>query len=197
VRRLAARSGPWNGTLVHARPTILMLVVMSRSLLDDAFAHHVWATLRLIDTCLPLTPEQLETAVPGTYGSILHTMRHLVGGDSWYLFDITGDGARRIDEDQMDLSELRAAIEADGLAWSALLAQDLDPDAVLKEIDEDDGYQRDATIGIRLAQALHHGTDHRSQICTALTMLGAEPPGIDVWHFGLEAGSVVEVLPTS
>ena len=170
---------------------------MSKSLLEDAFAHHVWATMQLIDACLALSPEQLETAVPGTYGSILQTQRHLVGGDSWYLFDITGDRARRIDEEQMDLTELRAVMEADGTAWDELLAMDLDPDAVLREVDEDDGFERDATIGIRLAQALHHGTDHRSQICTALTALGVEPPGIDVWSFGLQNGRVVEVPPTS
>ena len=45
-------------------------------------------------------------------------------------------------------------------------------------------------MGIRLAQALHHGTDHRSQICTALTTLGVEPPEIDVWAFAAKrAGS--------
>jgi len=170
---------------------------MSRSLLADAFAHHVWATLRLIDTCLALSPEQLETRVPGTYGSILDTMRHLVGGDSWYLFDMTGDRARRIEEDQMDLPELRAAIEDDGTAWLRLLAQDPDPEAVLREVDENDGYERDAPVGIRLAQALHHGTDHRSQICTVLTTLGVEPPAIDVWDFGAQDGRVVEVPPTS
>jgi uncharacterized damage-inducible protein DinB len=167
---------------------------MSGSLLDDAFAHHVWASLRLIDTCLSLTPEQLDAAVPGTYGSILETMRHFVGGDSYYLSHLTGDP--EIDTDHMDLRELRAAIEADERTWIELLAKDLDPEAVVKDGDED-GYQRDATIGIRLAQAVHHGTDHRSQICTALTMLGVEPPGIDVWDFGIQAGRVVEVPPTS
>jgi len=167
---------------------------MSGSLLDDAFAHHVWASLRLIDTCLSLTPEQLDAAVPGTYGSILETMRHFVGGDSYYLSHLTGDP--EIDTDHMDLRELRAAIEADEQTWIELLAKDLDPEAVVKDGDED-GYQRDATIGIRLAQAVHHGTDHRSQICTALTMLGVEPPGIDVWDFGIQAGRVVEVPPTS
>jgi uncharacterized damage-inducible protein DinB len=169
---------------------------MSSSLLEDAFAHHVWATLRLVDACLPLSPVQLRTTVPGTYGSILETMRHLVGGDGGYLFYITGDRARLIDEDQMDLSELRAAMESNDAAWSSLLGEDLDPDAVLKEVDEDDGYERDAPMGIRLAQALHHGTDHRSQICTALTTLGVEPPDIDVWDFGLQTGRVVEVPPT-
>jgi uncharacterized damage-inducible protein DinB len=48
-------------------------------------------------------------------------------------------------------------------------------------------------MGIRLAQALHHGTDHRSQICTALTSLSVEPPLIDVWDFGWEDGRVVEI----
>jgi uncharacterized damage-inducible protein DinB len=170
---------------------------MSGSLLGDAFAHHVWATLRLIDTCLALSPQQLGTAVPGTYGSILETVRHLVGADSWYLFDMTGDRTRRIEQDRMNLPELRAAMEGDGAAWSRLLASDPDPEVVLKEVDEDDGYEKDAPIGIRLAQALHHGTDHRSQICTALTTLGVEPPAIDAWDFGVQDGRVVEVPPTS
>ena len=80
---------------------------MSSSSLDDAFAHHVWATTRLIDTCLPLTVEQLGTTVPGTYGSIIETMRHLVGGDSDYLSIMTGDRAHLIDADEMDMPALR------------------------------------------------------------------------------------------
>ncbi len=104
--------------------------------MEDAFAHHVWATLRLVDTCLALSPQQLETTVPGTYGSILDTLRHLIGSDAWDLFVATRDRASLIDEDDMHLSDLRAAMESHGPAWSRLLAQDLDPDAVLKEVDE-------------------------------------------------------------
>ncbi len=170
---------------------------MRDALLDDAFAHHAWATMRLIDACLQLSPEQLETGVPGTYGSIIETMRHLVGGDSDYLSIMTGDRAHLIDADEMDMPALRVAMESDGVLWSELLAKDLDPDAMVHEVDEDDGYERDATIGVRLAQALHHGTDHRSQICSALTALGVEPPGIDVWNFGVQAGRIIEILPTS
>ena len=44
------------------------------SLLDDAFARHVWATERLIDTCATLPREQLVTATPGTYGPIMATL---------------------------------------------------------------------------------------------------------------------------
>ena len=165
-------------------------------MLDDAFAHHVWASLRLIDACLPLSPEQLGTAVPGTYGSILDTQRHLVGADASYLFVTSGGRTPQIDEDHMDLAELRTAMEGHGAAWSSLLGEDLDPDAVLVR-HRDDGSETHAPISIRLAQALHHGTDHRSQICTALTTLGVEPPFIDVWDFGLQDGSVTDVPPTS
>ena len=168
---------------------------MSHSLLDDAFAHHVWATLRLIDTCLSLTPEQLDAPVPGTYGSILETMRHFVGGDSYYLSHVTGDPTREIESEHMNLRELRAVMEADERTWVELLARDLDANVVVKDVDQS-GYERDASMGIRLAQALHHGTDHRSQICTALTTLGIEPPGIDVWDFGARTGRVVDIPPT-
>jgi uncharacterized damage-inducible protein DinB len=168
---------------------------MSRSVMEDAFGHHVWATLRLVDACVSLSPEQLQTAVPGTYGSILDTVRHLVGSDSWYLFAATGGRTRRIDEDHMDLPELRAAMEGHGAAWTSVLAKDLDPDAV-NVTHRDDGSETRTTMGIRLAQALHHGTDHRSQICTALTTLGVEPPGIDVWDFAALDGRVVEAPAT-
>jgi len=169
---------------------------MTRSELSDAFAHHVWATLRLLDVCRELGPEQLETAVQGTYGSILDTMRHLVAADSSYLFVTTRGRTQPIDEEDMDLAALATEMEGHGDAWSSLLAERPDPDEVL-ERHRDDGSETHAPMGIRLAQALHHGSDHRSQICTALTTLGLEPPAIDVWAFAELDGRVVEVPPTS
>jgi uncharacterized damage-inducible protein DinB len=96
----------------------------------------------------------------------------------------------------MGLGELRAEMEADERTWIELLAAELEPDGVVTDLDEE-GYRRDASIGVRIAQAIHHGTDHRSQICTTLTTLGLEPPLIDVWAFGDQTGRVIEVPPTS
>jgi uncharacterized damage-inducible protein DinB len=169
---------------------------MPGSLLEDAFGHHVWATLRVLDACLELDPAQLETSVPGTYGSILDTARHTVGADASYLFALTGGRSPLIDEDHMDLDELRRTMEGHGATWSEVLAEDPDPTAVVVR-HRDDGSETHAPAGLRLAQALHHGTDHRSQICTALTTLGEEPPPIDLWDFGAETGSVTEIPPTS
>jgi uncharacterized damage-inducible protein DinB len=164
---------------------------MSRSLLADAFAHHVWATLTLFDSLADLTPEQLETSVPGTYGSIRDTAEHLIGSDCSYLFVIGGGSRPRIDESTMDLAQLRAEMEVNGPAWMELLDEDIVADEMLLRI-RDDGSTMLAPKGIRLAQVLHHGTDHRSQICTALTQLGIEPPNIDVWAFGRHEDRLVE-----
>ena len=122
--------------------------------------------------------------------------RHLVGADTSYLSTLTAGRVPRIDEDGMDIAQLRDTMHGNGRAWSDLLAQDLDPRAVVVR-HRDDGSETHAPVSIRLAQALHHGTDHRSQICTAITTLGIEPPFIDVWDFGEQDGRVIEVPPTS
>src|SRR6187397_1288388 len=104
---------------------------MSRPLMEDAFAHHVWATLRLVDACVALSPERLETTVPGTYGSILDTLRHTVGADVSYLVVLTGGERARIDEDTMDVTELRHEMEIDTEAWNDLVTRELDADEIL------------------------------------------------------------------
>ena len=168
---------------------------MSKRILEDAFGHHVWATARLVEVCNELTADQLETTVPGTYGSILDTLRHTVGADAGYLNVLTGAARAPIDEEHMDLADLRSVIDELGPRWSAFLASDPDPDAVVVR-HRPDGSESHAPISIRLAQALHHGTDHRSQICTALTVLGIEPPEIDAWAFGRLDGRAFQTEPT-
>ena len=169
---------------------------MTRPTFSDAFAHHAWATLTLIDSCRPLTDQQLGTALPGTYGAILDTMRHLVAADAGYLHALTDGRFPTIDADAMGIDELRAEMERHGPAWAEVLAADADPDRIVIRR-YDDGSSTHAPVGIRLAQAVHHGTDHRSQVCTALTSLGIQPPEIDAWDFALADGRLVETPPTA
>lgn len=168
---------------------------MSSSLLEAAFAHHVWATSRVIEVCLDRSVEEMGTDVPGTRGPMLETLRHLVLSDTFDLFIMTGDRAFHRDEEQLSLAEARVVMERNGSGWAEYLSRSLDPDEMVHEVDETDGYQRWAPIGFRLAGVLNHGTDHRSQICTALTTLDVEPPRIDVFDFGLGAGRIVEKMP--
>ncbi len=165
---------------------------MTRPILDDAFAHHVWATIRTIDACAALPPDLLDASAPGTYGAILDTLRHLVGADDSYLHVLSGGRTPRTDAEELDLAGLRALMVAHGPAWAEVLRGSIDPDAVLVRL-RDDGSRSEAPAGVRLAQVVHHGTDHRSQVCTALTAAGVEPPAIDVWDFAYEQGRLVEV----
>ena len=152
------------------------------SLLTDAFGHHSWATLQLLDACAELEEHQLRVGVPGVYGSILETLRHVVGSDCSYL-RVTSGGHPDFDADAAELADLRQEMAAHAAAWTDLLDRDLDPNT-WQVRHRPDGSETHATLGIRLAQALHHGTDHRSQICTVLTQQGIEPPEIDVWDYG-------------
>jgi uncharacterized damage-inducible protein DinB len=171
---------------------------MTRSVLADAFDHHVWATLRILDACRELTSDQLKTSVSGTYGTILDTLRHTVGADCGYLWVLTDGSHARIEDDEeqsMDLAALRAAMADNGPAWKELLESEPDPDGVIVRR-RDDGTESAAPLGVRLAQAIHHGTDHRSQVCTALTSLGIEPPGIDAWAYAEAKGTLVVTQST-
>ena len=162
---------------------------MTTSLLRDAFAHHIWATDRLFETCAALTREQLVSETPGTYGPIIATLGHLVASDGWYLSFHRDEPAVTIDE-STSLAEMRSVMERNGTAWMELLAGDLDPEKDIAERGE--GWEFHAPLGFRLAQVIHHGTDHRSQICTALTSLGLKPPEIDVWAYGEATGRTRE-----
>jgi uncharacterized damage-inducible protein DinB len=157
--------------------------------LREGVRHHVWATEQLLDTCASLPEDELERPVDAIYGSALDTLRHIVDADASYLFVISGGdlGRRDFDADGLSLAEVREVAAENGRGFDALVGRDLDPNTDLIRR-RDDGSARHATVGIRLAQVLHHGSDHRSQVCTALTLLGHEPPEFDVWAYGEAVG---------
>ena len=86
-------------------------------------------------------------------------------------------------------------MEANDAVWQGIVAGDLDAATVVVEY-EDSGYETHAPLGIRLAQALYHGTDHRSQVCTALTNLGIEPPAIEAWDLARQDGRFFTIEST-
>src|SRR5262245_22940235 len=163
---------------------------MAITLLHDAFRHHAWANDRILEACANLTPEQLTTPTIGTYGPILATLRHLIGSDNWYLWVLTDGRHPPIHEDSAGIPELQDGARASAAAWEEFLAGDLDPDFDVVRRQGDWEYH--SPLGVRLGQVVHHGTDHRSQVCTALTSLGIQPPDIDLWAWGETTGRVRE-----
>jgi uncharacterized damage-inducible protein DinB len=96
----------------------------------------------------------------------------------------------------MSIAEMREATNRHDRVWPQVLSPDLDPaEPVIRH--RDDGSTSTAPRGIRIAQALQHGTDHRSQLATALTNLGVQPPENDVWAYGQAKGLLSETPPTT
>jgi len=158
---------------------------MPADLIEASFKHHAWATARLLGAAESLTEAQLMSPVAHTYGSVLDTLRHIAGSDSFYLFTLSNDYLEQPDTDAMTLTELSDLAATVAVGWSEYLAISPNPSGWRRDVDPS-MCARDATVGLRLAQALHHGNEHRAHVCTQFSSFGLETPIVDAWTFGLE-----------
>ncbi len=153
--------------------------------LDQVLRHNTWATTTLLDFCAKLGPERLDAAASGTYGTLYGTLQHLVGGEQWYLMLLTGSvlGGPRIrrDDQRHSLDELGAVAKATGARALEVAATD---DAT-RRIPMGDEW---STVGVILAQLIHHGNEHRAQATTILGANGIEPPSVSAWGYGRATG---------
>jgi uncharacterized damage-inducible protein DinB len=135
---------------------------MSQTLLE-LLRHKTWATLRLIEYCQKLADEHLDATIPGTFGTIRQTLRHLVGADEGYFSILTRrrlseplpDGVVKLDDlpdGPVPLDELAKRIRALGPRWE-LLAQDAD--VARRECTTTDGW--------RVPGSVPMGTSHPSR----------------------------------
>lgn len=169
------------------------------------YRHQTWATLRLIEHCKGLEDEHLDATIPGTYGTIRETLRHLVEAEQGYLSILTRerfltrDAAEAfvfpdpLPDGPTTLDELAERIQRMGPQWEAL-AQDAD--LPTREVTSTDGWRFPGAVP--MAQAVHHAADHRSHILSILGARGLalpEPNGLDLWGYAESAGLMQELTP--
>ena len=158
--------------------------------LKEAFRHHAWATRQLLAFCAQLPPEQLSQprSVPlaGLHGSILETFDHIVCTDGGYLGALTGRRPAWAHEQGLssDLGELAPRLDEAEALWMRFLS--VGDDAARLVLLDDGTYETHAAIVT--AQALHHGSAHREQICAILRDLGLQPPEVQPWDFADATG---------
>ena len=159
------------------------------AVLRRAFGHHSWATDKLLTSCLDLSPEQLALTAPGTYGPILDTFDHMVSSDRSYLSRLQGGGRLpRLHAGAIQplLDEFRRTSER----WLAYLDAGPNFDAA---IDMQDGTRVGAWVIV--AQAIHHGNDHRTHIGTVMMRHGLPLPELDPWSYALAVGALGKQTP--
>lgn len=150
-------------------------------ILAEFFRHNLWANVTLIDFLGGVPDAVLETSVPGTFGSIRETLAHLVDAEERYLARLTGGPGPRhptLEETTPDLATLREHARQSGEGLIAYAAS-VEGDPILHETWHGKPHQLPASL--RLVQAINHGADHRTQIKTALTQAGFDPPELDGW----------------
>lgn len=154
---------------------------MGASPLDHILRHNTWATEALIEFCRTLDPARLQANARGTYGTLYGTLQHLVGAEQWYAKLLTGETLgrpiRRTDAPH-SLDELATITAATGARLLEVAESD-DPTRVIVTNEP-----RRSTVGVVLAQAVHHGNEHRTQATTILGANGIEPPALSAWAYG-------------
>lgn len=154
---------------------------MADSALDHILRHNTWATRALIEFCRALEAARLDASAAGTYGSLYGTLQHLVGAEQWYTKLLTGgvvgDPIRRTDAPH-SLDELATIAAATGARLLAVAGSD-DPTRVIVTNEP-----RRSTVGVVLAQVVHHGNEHRTQATTILGVNGIDPPALSSWAYG-------------
>ena len=153
-------------------------------MLAHVLRHNTWANLTLLDFCREVDPAILDMSARGTYGTVYGTLQHLVGAEQWYVQLITGEllGTRIRRTERRAVEDLIAVATATG-DRSLRVAETEDPD---RRVEIDPG--RASTVGVILAQLVHHGNEHRTQATTILGANGVEPPPISGWGYGRAAG---------
>jgi uncharacterized damage-inducible protein DinB len=162
------------------------------SVLLELLHHKTWATLQLIEYCQRLAPEHLDATIPGTYGSVRETLRHLLASDEGYYRHVTGEDTGPPPAPEAGLGALAERFRALSKRWQVVFQ---DPSAPDREVRNRWGTSKGVAP---MAQSIHHADDHRTQVLSILGARGLEVPGLDVWEYGTQAGFVhaTEPAPT-
>lgn len=149
------------------------------------FDHHLWATSVLIDHLEGLPEERLDASVPGTYGSMIATLTHLIDADARYLLRLTDPNPPPAGDDRegIPLTQLRGEVGEHRRQWNDKLDA-LERGELRGAIRNHPEYpDTEDAEGLMLIQAIHHGNDHRTQVCSTLGALGLEVPDLDGWTY--------------
>lgn len=145
--------------------------------------HHLWATKYLIEHCQTLSPEQLKLSTPGTYGAIVPTLTHIIAEDQRLLKRLTGESSEIevVEDFEFTLEELLDIWTSQSERWRKAVdgIEDIDvtlpPRGPWPEVPH--------AQYLILLEAVQHGNDHRTHVCSVLGANDVELPFLCGWKF--------------
>jgi uncharacterized damage-inducible protein DinB len=163
-------------------------------------AYNRWANARLYAAAFALPEEACRRDIGLFFGSVHGTLNHLLLTDRMWMGRVdksetlTGPLDRILHEDRAELLRARMVVDERLIALV-----DAVPDGGFDELHH---YQNTAgaafsdPLGTILAHLANHQAHHRGQAHAGLSMLGAEPPSLDLMPFrrGTPAPDPTELL---
>lgn len=150
--------------------------------LAEFIRYNNWANQQVLGACEQLDEDQLAATMPGAFGTIRDTLRHIIEGEAFYVSLLSGDRPRPPFEweEPPGFTEIREYAAQVGNALVESMNRVRPADLVHEE------YQGDTLRYQALAvfiQIINHGVEHRTNITTILSAKGHTPPGVDGWGY--------------
>jgi uncharacterized damage-inducible protein DinB len=141
-----------------------------------------WANQQVLLACQKLSEDQLALEIPGAYGTIRATLKHLVGAETHYLHLLTGSSPQPpVDwEGRPTLAEMTAFAAQVGQALVEMAQHSRPTDPVAEEVDGKIYHYQALAVFI---QIINHGIEHRTNITTLLNQGLLTPPQVDGWGY--------------
>ncbi len=164
--------------------------------LNRLLAHMAWANQKTIEHLQTLPQESLQAFATNPEWFVAEIVHHIVDSADHYAFRISGipaltqPGDPCID-DVVTISDLSRIKEQTALVDKALF-ECVNLEDIQLEFENFEGKLVKRWRSTILSQAIHHATEHRAQIASALEAKGFKPVDLDeldLWAFEIETGS--------
>ena len=163
--------------------------------MDRLLAHMAWANQKTISHLQTLPQESLASFATNSEWHVAEIIHHIVDSGDHYAFRISGipaltkPGEPGI-EDVKEIADL-ARIKEQAVIVDKALLECVKLDDIQIEFENYSGNMVKRWRSTILSQAIHHATEHRAQLASALEAKGFQPVDLDeldLWAFEIETG---------
>jgi uncharacterized damage-inducible protein DinB len=163
---------------------------------SELFAHHSWATGRVLDLCDGLSDAQLDQTRLMGFGSLRATLFHILAAERLWMDRWQGRPWAPLETDSagIPLAELRKGFREAADERDALLRNEEASDfSRVVTYRNTAGNEFSHPLGELLVHVANHGIHHRAQALNFLRLLGRTVPGgLDYLFFKLACPTVAQ-----